>query len=380
MASKKLVNWQGSMELSAAIFNQQDDYFIDSIRDSICVRMTNYNYGLLPAEAGSAADSGIHISQHVTGHIEIQLEHCNIVTSSGIRIRYDATEAGGALEKTYTPSSDGSQEISQWDIILAADPFNRVATGTISPEENPPRYPDSEASCKLYVMPAGENSYRELGKHYLTVGRIRKEGDRYMVNTDYIPPCIAMKSHESLMEYYNTFGTQLQAIESAGKVILTKVRNRTNRSELPMNIATICEDVMAYISSVYFNYRNKGAYAAPVEIVGCMSGLAHRVYVSLCRFSGINRDELLRYFYEWSNVTPGSFEELLSDTLEIRYDHNNIRSMMVRVTAFMNTLTETWQRISQLEYIGQHKENIIVSESQVGNTTAPQRTWEILDQ
>ena len=35
MAKKNLVNWSDCMPLSAAIFNQHDDYFLDSIRDSI---------------------------------------------------------------------------------------------------------------------------------------------------------------------------------------------------------------------------------------------------------------------------------------------------------------------------------------------------------
>ena len=49
MAKKNLVNWSDCMPLSAAIFNQHDDYFLDSIRDSIEVRTNSYNYGLLPA-------------------------------------------------------------------------------------------------------------------------------------------------------------------------------------------------------------------------------------------------------------------------------------------------------------------------------------------
>ncbi|UVV77585.1 hypothetical protein NXW84_08205 [Bacteroides fragilis] len=48
MAKKNLVNWSDCMPLSAAIFNQHDDYFLDSIRDSIEVRTNSYNYGLLP--------------------------------------------------------------------------------------------------------------------------------------------------------------------------------------------------------------------------------------------------------------------------------------------------------------------------------------------
>ena len=33
MAKKNLVNWSDCMPLSAAIFNQHDDYFLNSIRE-----------------------------------------------------------------------------------------------------------------------------------------------------------------------------------------------------------------------------------------------------------------------------------------------------------------------------------------------------------
>ncbi|KAA4742720.1 type VI secretion system membrane-associated complex protein TssK, partial [Bacteroides fragilis] len=48
--------------------------------------------------------------------------------------------------------------------------------------------------------------------------------------------------------------------------------------------------------------------------------------------------------------------------------------------AFMYTLTELCQRLSTLEYIGQHKENIVVSERTTGNnTTGQNKTWSIMD-
>ena len=73
MAKKNLVNWSDCMPLSAAIFNQHDDYFLDSVRDSIEVRTNSYNYGLLPARQNRDGENGIRISQHVTGHIEVRL-------------------------------------------------------------------------------------------------------------------------------------------------------------------------------------------------------------------------------------------------------------------------------------------------------------------
>ncbi|EXY65830.1 hypothetical protein M086_1671 [Bacteroides fragilis str. S13 L11] len=135
MAKKNLVNWSDCMPLSAAIFNQHDDYFLDSIRDSIEVRTNSYNYGLLPVRQNRDGENGIRISQHVTGHIEVRLKSCEAITSSGIRIQFDATETGSELVKNYSVESDTRKNITQWDIILSVDPFHRVGSGDPNPEE-----------------------------------------------------------------------------------------------------------------------------------------------------------------------------------------------------------------------------------------------------
>lgn len=63
MAKKNLVNWSDCMPLSAAIFNQHDDYFLNSIRDSIEVRTNSYNYGCCPhGKTGMAKTASVSAS------------------------------------------------------------------------------------------------------------------------------------------------------------------------------------------------------------------------------------------------------------------------------------------------------------------------------
>lgn len=378
MAKKYLINWSDCMPLSAATFNQHDDYFIDSVRDSIEVRTNNYNYGLLPLQGGRSIENGIQISQHVTGHVAVRLLFCNAITSSGIRIHYNAEESANELEKNYSVESDIKKNIRQWDIILAADPFSRVALGEIDPEETPPRHPNAEPSYRLYVMPKGEINTQEFGSHYLIIGRVRKDSDRFMVDAEFIPPCTTMNSHPELQAYCTTFGNMFRSLENYSKFIIGKIHNRDNSSELAGNMTLLCREVLRNIASFQFNYTNKGAYYAPIDVLSHVSGLAHIIYVSFSFMSGPQKEEVLKYFYEWSDVTPGSFEELLANTLEILYDHTDIRTSMIQANSFMYTLTELWQRLSTLEYIGQHKDNIVVSERNMGGASTG-KTWTVID-
>ena len=91
------------------------------------------------------------------------------------------------------------------------------------------------------------------------------------------------------------------------------------------------------------------------------------------------REELLKYFYEWKDVTPGNFEELLAKTIEMVYDHKQINQSMTTINDFLIVLVALWNKLSGLEYIGQHKENIVVAEQQVVQQVQARKTWTLLD-
>ncbi len=383
MTKIKQVNWVDSMEIRADQFIQSENFFLASIADVAGLSINRFNYGLLPSGSADAIYNGIRVNEHVTGHIEVNLYSCNAVTASGFRIRFESEENGGPLIKSYSPAQDTNirnRDVRQWDIILSVDPFKRMPVGEPDPNEQPPRHPDSQGSYGLYVMPSGEINTMEFGRHYLTIGRLRKEGDRYAVDTQYIPPCTSMAAHPDLSDYYNKFASMLSSIEKSSKAIVDKIQFRSNKSELAVNVQGMCHDVLLYIARIYFDFRNKGRLAPPIDIVNYASSLAHTCYAALTLLSSRQQEELLKYFYEWTDVSPGSFKELLADTLEIMYEHDNVRAMMVRSENFLHTLSELWERLARLEFIGQHKESIVVSErTQEPEAGTPKRSWSLTD-
>lgn len=373
------------MELSDTHFRQTENFFLSAIADTARLGLDNHNYGLLPSHSRESVYNGIRVNEHITGHIEVQLYNCNAITGSGFRIEFDADESGAPLRKSYSPAEDKNirnRDIRQWDIMLCADPFDRTPSGDPDPEETPPRHPDADSSYALHVMPAGDINTTKFGRHYLTIGRIRKDGERYAVDTQYIPPCASMASHPELLDYYNAFASMFSSIEKSSKAIIGKIHERSNKSDLAANIQTVCHDMLRYIARIYFDFRNKGRTSPPIEIANYVSSTAHAFYVVLTLINSRQKEEMLKYFYEWTDVPPGSFEELLSATLDMIYEHDNLRAMMVRSEHFLRTVTELWERLARLEFIGQHKESIIISERKQENTpssSGPKRSWSVTD-
>lgn len=380
---RRLVNWVESMDVDYNHLVQLEDYFIERLGDSRAIALTSYNYGLLPSRDGRSASSEFEISERVTGKVEIRLMRCNALTAEGCRIAYNPKQSDYLL---YTHTFDyeksrNENEIEYWDVILTVDPFKRIPTGIPDEEATPPRHPDATEHYRLSIAPKGKVNRDQLGFYHLVIGRIRQKGGRFEVDTNYIPPCSKMSSHSELLRYYERFGIYLNDIERASKIIIAKIRNRSQNSPMADHICFICQDMMRYIASIYFSYRNVGREATPVEIVNYFSTLAHTCYISLNFMSKVDKEELLKYFYEWSDVTPGSFDELLADTLGTIYEHNSIRTVMLQMESFLSTLSELWLKLSSLEYIGQHKENIVVSERSYQKETLKSRGsgWTILD-
>jgi hypothetical protein len=88
---------------------------------------------------------------------------------------------------------------------------------------------------------------------------------------------------------------------------------------------------------------------------------------------------MLKYFYEWKDVTPGNFEDLLMRTIDVVYDHYNIRASLEQVDGCMQVLAALWNKLAGLEFIGQRRENIVVAEQKLVEQTRVRSSWSLLD-
>ena len=379
--SIKLVNWVEGMEVNHLHFQQTENYFINRFRDDQAGRLTGYNYGLLPCADSKDNSGSFDISQQLTGKVEIRLIRCNALTAGGHRISYNPSHDESLLYIHSFDEQSTSVKDSLWDVILSVEPYKRVPAGIPDEDETPPRHPDSMERYSLSVVPKDTLRLSRLGLYHLVIGRIRQRDDRYEVDNNYIPPCTSMRSHAELLSYYEKFSKYISNIERASVSIIAKIRNRTQTTSLANHVGRLCQEIIRYISSIYFRYRNTGKDLAPVYIVDFCSTLAHTCFAALNFNSTTDKEEMLKYFYEWSDVTPGTFEELLAGTLGIVYDHENIRVIMLQAESFLTTMSELWIRLSTLEYIGQHKGNIVVAERLGQNQQAKPQVggWSILD-
>jgi hypothetical protein len=364
---------------------QTEDYFIDVLRDIASLRLTDNNYGLLPPCKGELLSGDFEIINRPFNHVEINLKRCNAITAGGCRIHINPVDPSGYLHLDYDFDGDdrkqGAEQLT-WDVILVIKPFERLPFGIPDPEETPPRHPDSLQAYQLFIKPSGEINADAFGMYHLIIGRIVKNGDRYEVDASYIPPCTSMSSHPDLKNYYERFGNYLSDIETSAIKIVQKIHDQENTSDIARNINLLCENLLNYISTVYFNFKNNGRFYTPLDVINVFSSLAHACSSSIQYMSKKQREKMLQYFHEWNDdekETPAKFTRSLADMGEMTYDHQNIRFLMDRTERFIFSFKELWIKLSTLEYIGKNRENIVVAEKRQRPAAAPQSGWTILD-
>lgn len=374
-----LVNWTPGMEVAPSHFTQLEDHFINRLCEYQVYALNRTNYGLLPFRKGEAVSGDFSITELVTGTMEVRLKRCRAITAGGYLINYDAG-IGDALVSSFNIAVDEIENKDQrWDVILMVNPFERLPAGIPDEKEAIPRQPDAAPRYSMSVLPTGQIDAGELGRYFLIIGRLRRNGNRCEVDGNFIPPCTCMSAHPDLKEYYIKFGEVIDSIEKASVDILSKVENSDRPTSLATNIDLMCRQIMLYISTVYFSYRNEGQYYTPLRFLNVFSVMAHQLYISLGFMSKEDKEELLKYFYEWNGIKPGDYEGLLKLNSGLLYDHHDIRRLMVTVERFLYIFNDLWTTLSRLEYIGKHKENIVVAERSRQPKEVNAMKWTVVD-
>lgn len=376
----KPVNWVDGMKISSNHFINTDLYIQDYVRDALSVGIRNFNYGVLPAYAGESSSFDVQISERATRHIEIQVKQCNAITTAGARIDISREDVSSHLSLTHTFENvpeDGKAQL--YNILLTVNLFSRVPSGEPDPDEMPPRFPDSTKSYSLSVLPAAQSPVQSGGGYHLVIGQVSVDNNTVSVNTNYIPPCVAVISHQELIRYYEALGSQINELQMLSFKIIDKISSRESVSTIGKNVSFLCSKLLDHISQIFFSYRNTVFQGPPVKMIGYFSDFAHVFFTGIKSISTKEREELLNYFHEWRDVTPGNFEELLAGTIELIYDHKDIYAGINTVQTFMNVLIALWNKLSSLEFIGQHKENIVVAEQQLVQQVQAKRSWTLLD-
>ncbi len=373
------VNWVDGMKISQKHFGAQEDCFLDTIRDSTSLGLNQFNYGLLPIKESTAGHSIFEIYNSATNDVQLIIKQCHALTPAGYRIAIsDLSVNVNALSSFNNTTSDKITE-ERFYILVSVNPFDRVPSGEFDPEETPPRHISSQPKYHIELVEASSLSNGRSGGNYIVAGRIIfKTG---LVNADltFIPPCTSIHSHPTLLYYYNEFSKKIAGIQQFALRIIQKNIFKNQNAALTESIKSLCNIMLHQFANSYFYYRNQVHHQPPINLVNIFAQLAHSLYNSIEIVDPKEKEEMLNYCYEWSDVSPHLLLNHLSAVVEINYDHNSTGDYMLLIQSLLQHLYNITEKLSGLEYIGQHKENIVVKEEAITQVIKDKKGWSVLD-
>ncbi|MDJ1469687.1 hypothetical protein QNI19_11885 [Cytophagaceae bacterium DM2B3-1] len=376
------VNWIDGMKITRQHLVDTENYIMNQLYDTFSAQINQFNYGLLPARGLGDYLNDFVVENKITKEVEISLKTCDAITLSGLRITINSeiVKDGLVYKASYSGTGGIVHDIDKvYYVAIVINPYDRQPIGDLDPVEIPPRHPYTMPKVGLTLMSSEGVNTDNTGGYFLIIGKVIRKADGFYKDAGFIPPCTSIRSHPLLVRYYETFGSIMNEIQLNAISIVQKIKNKQQKSELAYNIRMLVDVLLQYIAQTYFRFRNVAHQQPPVYSIEIFSALANIMYTSLNTMSEKDKEEMLKYFYEWCDVLPSNFESQLVTCVGIRYDHLNVGQMMSHIERMLQSISLIVSRLNTLEYIGQHKENLVVKEEVVNQTAKEKTGWSILD-
>jgi hypothetical protein len=151
---------------------------------------------------------------------------------------------------------------------------------------------------------------------------------------------------------------RLNQIQESSTEIVRKIVEGGAQQNTPLaqNVRAICEQQIWHIAREFFFFRTMYRQQSPVYMSNTVVQLASLINVSMNLMPVKEKEELLQYFSYWNEISPGKFEELLSNVMNADYEHEDIYAFFQPLLHFLKVWSELLEKLKDLKLIGQRNE------------------------
>ncbi|WP_346854008.1 hypothetical protein [uncultured Draconibacterium sp.] len=360
------VNWIDGMKINKNHFIATDLNVGQQIRNTYSSFINPYNYGLLLQNSAQKEGANVVLDIDNQGFVHAKVINCSAVTRGGIRIEikenyFTDKELAESLPAV-TLNAETNQKQAYY-IALNVNINERVPFGVPNADEVPPRLP--------FILPGFHLSVHEVNnlntirsENALVLGKLIFKGDKPELDEEYIPPCQTIYSHSKLVEYHAQLLKVLGQIEIDIISILKRIKDKKQSTNIAETVADVANSLLIFMDVYLIEFRNMAKYYPPVFIFEQMAALARNINNSINKQSTADREEMLNYIQDWSNLKQGEFEEMLVRAIEYKYDHDDISKSINGLAPFVNSISKVFNTLSNLDFIGKKKDRQIFVKEQ----------------
>lgn len=375
------VNWTDGVKLTKNHFVESYFNGIDTLRDRVQTRIHTYDYGLLQTGEGMSSALEIETQTHTEERLVLVLHSCNALTEGGCKIEFSLDKYGGNAPVAKLESKNiNTNSTLEFYVMVTVNPFELVPAGEPDPEVIPLHHPYVLPKVSLKIIPKDRFNGSFLDTYFLLAGKVYWRNGGFVIDKEYIPPVSRIMYHKPLHDFYKKITQVVLRLRNYAVIINKKNRHKLQHNKLVRNTFMLSTKVMDFVSQHIFELKQTGEEQPPVYIAQKVAVLANYLSDTLSIMEESEREKLLQYYYEWIDIKPSAFETALGDVIDMDYDHQDINSSLNKVDYFMAVMDKLWKRLSDLEYIGQRKDNIVISEERMSiRSTSKSKSWSIID-
>ena len=373
------VNWVNGLKLNNGHFFETYYNMVDTVRQNREEGLTSHSYGFGENLMGTKNPIEWEIKGDSFETFSIRLKSCNAVTRSGLSIIYDQSLYGDYIPTVNIKDVDADFKKDQvFYIVLSVNPYKLLPVGMPDPEVTPLHHPYALPEVNLQLLTEAQVNQNFMEYNCIIAGKCIVEGGLFDIDKQYIPPVQRICHDERLLSFLDIFQKHVKVIYDYTLSIYRKNVADTRRDKLVENTFALCNAVQDFYNKSIFDLEYISSEQPPIHLVHLANGLANKLLTTLRIMPEKESEYLLQYYNEWTNISPADVQQTLGNVENINYKHTDIFSSLMSIRNFMKLLEKLFKKMSELEYVGLMRENIILSEDSDGKTSeGDKKSWKV---
>lgn len=348
----RLVNWKDGMMLSADHLFKTEDYFFEYISELGAAVLETNGYGLMERPVD---DRLVTAYESNSGELYISVLPMLYLTEGGHIIHIPHGEALDYI----TTGLVQAKEDERYAVLVNLHPDKRSEFGEADTDEQPPRVQWSRVKLSVSLHPF--SSIKSVGNSSAVVGVIRKLSGSWTVDKNYIAPVSKVKYSRELCERLQLIHTNMDRLIALSATIIDKIYLRGREYSLADNIFRFVSLLLGLLEEGRFFFMSKKYDISPYEIRLFFSRISGGMIAFMKSLSAGQRGELLDYVNEWCLIPPGIFMRGAEQVSEADYCQTDIAVSFFKIEDYIRSLLVFMEQLVKLEFVGQRKENIVIS-------------------
>ncbi len=351
----EFVNWSDGMKISSKHFKDLENVLMNNVVAHSRVSTNFYSYGLLQPQGEYNNSLSFNLKQHSQDHVTISLDHCFGITPGGL-VLYIDHQLGSTLYQDKKVHIQQAANESSYYLVLGVSMMKRTPSGAIDNDEKPIRHQNAYFEVNFSLISESELDASSQFDNYLVLQKYQLEGENFVAEDDYVVPAASIQSTETMRLYYND---TLEFFGDLDRFAIEIVKKSSERSSsLASNIGELAMEVAKHLSTLNFGLNNIIYEKPPIYLMQYYADLASRFRLFFKLIEPSEKEELLNYFEEWTQINPGQFQDAIKGVLGMQYQHINLGLAMKDTRRFRDVIYQVFEELSKLDFIGKRKQDL----------------------